>query len=138
MFGSHMKMPIDLVRGKPPTVPPTITSKKFRNYPIKLRQRLWHIHEAVRNSINQAGRKMKYIFDKTANCTDFKSGAKVWLYTPTRVRGKSAKLQKHWSGPWIVVNKINDCVYRIKSEKEPRKIQIVSTARLAPFYSATQ
>ena len=138
MFGSHMKMPIDLVRGKPPTVPPTITSKKFQDYPIQLRQRLWHIHEAVRTSIDQAGRKMKYFFDKTANCTEFEPGAKVWLYTPTQVKGRSSKLQKHWSGPWIVVNKINDCVYRIRSEKEPRKLQLVSPARLAPFHSTTQ
>jgi len=33
MFGSHMKMPIDLVRGKPPTVPPQSPAKSFKIIP---------------------------------------------------------------------------------------------------------
>ena len=63
MFGARMQMPIDLIRGKPPTVPPSITGKRLKDYPLQLRERLWEIHEEVRKSINEIGKQMKYSFD---------------------------------------------------------------------------
>jgi hypothetical protein len=80
---------------------------------------------------------MKTRYDKLANSTGFHEDDKVWLYRPTRKKGKSPKLQFSWEGPYKVVNRINDVVYRV--QKNPRsKMLVVHLDRLAPYYGAAR
>jgi hypothetical protein len=48
------------------------------------------------------------------NCPGYHEGNKVWVYRPTRTKGKSPKLQSSWEGLYKVVAWINDVVYRIQ------------------------
>ena len=48
----------------------------------------------------------------------YRTGDFVWLYTPIKKVGVSPKLQKFWDGPYLVLDRLNDAVYRIqRSEK---------------------
>ena len=38
----------------------------------------------------------------------------MWLYNPQRKKGKSPKLSRPWEGPYVVVERLNDVVYRIQ------------------------
>ncbi|KAJ8946245.1 hypothetical protein NQ318_004614, partial [Aromia moschata] len=61
-----------------------------------------------------------------------KPGDAVWLYAPKRTKGKSPKLQKNWEGPYTIIKKINDLVYRI--QLSPRsKPKVVHLERLAKY-----
>ena len=71
---------------------------------------------------------MKESYDKT--------NQKVWLFTPTRIKGQSPKLQDQWSGPYQIISILNDCVVRIQSLEKPAKLKIVNIDRLAPYYCA--
>jgi len=106
-----MRIPIDLARGEPTHHPPCFQSnKKYQNYPLALRQHLWNIHKEVRQSIHYSARRIKEIYDRTANYTPFEVGQKVWLFTPTGVKGQSPKLLAQRSSPWEILSILNDCV----------------------------
>ena len=70
---------------------------------------------------------MKESYDKTANYIPFEINQKVWLFTPTRIKGQSPKLQDQWSGPYQIISILNDCVVRIQSLEKPAKFKIVKS-----------
>jgi len=75
-------------------------------------------------------------YDQTTNYIPFEIGQKVWVFTPTRVRGRSPKLQSSWTGPWIILSILNDCVVKIQNLENPKKIQVVNVDRLASYHCA--
>ncbi|KAJ8948306.1 hypothetical protein NQ318_020793 [Aromia moschata] len=76
--------------------------------------------------------KMKQRLDTTSTEIAFKPGDAVWLYAPKRTKGKSPKLQSNWEGPYTIIKKINDLVYRI--QLSPRsKPKVVHLERLARY-----
>ena len=44
----------------------------------------------------------------------FEKNDKVWLFTPILSDRKLPKLVTGWSGPWTVIEAINDLMYRIQ------------------------
>jgi hypothetical protein len=41
-------------------------------------------------------------------------GSAVWLHNPHRTKGLCPKLQRNWESPYVVKDKINDVIYRIR------------------------
>ncbi|KAJ8952786.1 hypothetical protein NQ318_008103 [Aromia moschata] len=72
------------------------------------------IHQFAREKLKIHSDKMKQRLDTTSTETAFKPGDAVWLYAPKRTKGKSPKLQSNWEGPYTIIRKINDLVYRIQ------------------------
>ncbi|KAJ8949281.1 hypothetical protein NQ318_022797 [Aromia moschata] len=84
------------------------------DYVSTLRQRMDDIHERVRSNIQGASDRMKETYDINANDGRYQPGNQLW------------------EGPYEVVTRINDVVYRI--QKLPRgKPRVVHFNRLAPF-----
>ncbi|KDR23993.1 hypothetical protein L798_07932, partial [Zootermopsis nevadensis] len=81
--------------------------------------------------------RMKARYDRLANSAGFQEGDRVWLYHPTRTKGKSPKLQTSWEGPYRVVTRINDVVYRIQRHTRAR-MMVVHLDRLAPYSGAAR
>ncbi|KAJ8914068.1 hypothetical protein NQ315_017589 [Exocentrus adspersus] len=103
VFGAELRLPIDLISDRPKE------EEGVDNYLSRLQDRLRLTHTEVRQN-----------------------GEKVWLYNPKRTKGKSPKLQKSWEGPYTVVTRLNDVVYRI--QKNPQaKMKVVHIDRLTPY-----
>ncbi|KAJ8948861.1 hypothetical protein NQ318_013514 [Aromia moschata] len=97
-----------------------------------LRERMDRIHRFAREKLKIHSDKMKQRLDTTSTETAFKPGDAVWLYAPKRTKGKSPKLQSNWKGPYTIIKKINDLVYRI--QLSPRsKPKVVHLERLAKY-----
>ncbi|KAJ8947624.1 hypothetical protein NQ318_002636 [Aromia moschata] len=97
-----------------------------------LRERMDQIHRFAREKLKIHSDKMKQRLDTTSTETAFKPGDAVWLYAPKRTKGKSPKLQSNWEGPYTIIRKINDLVYRI--QLSPRsKPKVVHLERLARY-----
>jgi hypothetical protein len=63
----------------------------------------------------------------------FKTGVKVWLFTPVLDSSTKRKLSNYWSGPWTVEEKLTDLLYRIAPHNEWQtwmKVQVVGIDRL--------
>ncbi|KAJ8961686.1 hypothetical protein NQ318_021285 [Aromia moschata] len=109
--GREMKLPTDLILGRP------LEENQERSLPEfveDLRERLNRIHRFASEKLKMHSDKMKQRLDTTSTETAFKPGDAVWLYAPKRTNGKSPKLQSNWEGPYTIIKKINDLVYRIQ------------------------
>jgi hypothetical protein len=116
MFGRELPLPCDLLFGLPPDkeLPATDYATDTHNY--------------ARQHMKLASDRMKTRYDKLANFAGYHEGDRVWLYRPTRTKGKSPKLQSSWDGPYKVVTRIN-AVYKI--QRNPRSRMVVHLDRLA-------
>ncbi|KAJ8912994.1 hypothetical protein NQ315_002871, partial [Exocentrus adspersus] len=123
---AELRLPIDLISDRPKK------EEGVNNYISHLQDRLKLTHAEVRQKMRIESDRMKTRYDLRANTGGFQVGEKVWLYNPKRTKGKSPKLQKSWEGPYIVVTRLNDVVYRI--QKNPQaKMKIVHIDRLTPY-----
>ncbi|KAJ8974852.1 hypothetical protein NQ317_016687 [Molorchus minor] len=95
------------------------------DYVTTLRRRMDDIHDQVRSNIQSASDRMKETYDIGAQNDGYQSG-------DLRRRGLSPKLQTLWEGPYEVLARINDVVYRIK-KSSGGKPRVVHFNRLTPF-----
>ncbi len=72
---------------------------------------------------------MKRYYDVHSSQDLLSRGDAVWLFNPQRKKGLSPKLMKPWQGPYLVLKRINDLVYR--TQLNPRaKAKIIHRNRL--------
>lgn len=72
---------------------------------------------------------MKERYDLSSHGEILKRGEAVWLFDPKRKKGVTPKLTRNWKGPYTVIKRINDLVYRI--QLGPRtKARVVHRNRL--------
>jgi transposase InsO family protein/predicted aspartyl protease len=126
-FGRELRLPCDLKFGCKP-------GENLANddYVANLRRKMDDIHRRVRVNIERASDRMKDRYDIRAQDGGYQTGDRVWLFDPKRRRGLSPKLQNQWDGPYEIVKRINDVVYRVR--KMPRgKAKVVHFNRLTPY-----
>jgi len=128
LFGRELCLPQDLAFGLPPgDGPDPITAPDFV---VELRRRLTNVHELVRDRLGDVHRYQAHVHDSRAVAVTFKAGDLVWLLVPAIPVGTSAKFSKLWHGPYEVIDRISDVVYRIQTSTSPNKCQIVHVNRL--------
>ena len=120
MLGRETELPVDLMIGKPPCSE-EVTSKV--EYVCKLREKLEDAHEYARYQLLQSARRQKKSYDHRVDENSLEVGEFVWLHNPNKKKGLSPKLQRRWVGPFLIVSKLGDCVYRIqKSQRTNPKV----------------
>ena len=97
----------------------------------KLKDRLRTAHEAARAHSTTAMVTQKRQYDHNVRLVSYQEGEVVWLHCPIRRLGKSFKLTRPWTGPYVIIKSISEVTFRI--QKSPRgKAQIVHADRLKP------
>ena len=135
MFGRSVNLPIDLVIGQPKSN--FIAPEYNTEYVYELSKKLEQVHQFARKHIALSSNTMKRLYDRSTNFHKYNPGDAVWLYNPVRSKGLNPKLQRPWQGPFTVVERINDVIYRIK--KGPRtKPKIVHHDRLKLYAGEQQ
>ena len=61
-----------------------------------------------------ASDRMKLRYDVGTTKAVFSEGDAVWLYNPKRRKGVSPKLTCDWEGPYVVLKRINELLYRVR------------------------
>lgn len=128
IFGREMRLPCDLKFGCRPGERETVGD----DYVGKLRKRMDAIHTSVRQHTRISSDRMKEQYDVRAQDGGYKLEDLVWLYNPKRRRGCSPKLERNWDGPYKVLKKISDVIYRIMKMPNGKR-KIVHYNRLAPY-----
>jgi hypothetical protein len=132
VFGREPRLPCDLLFGAPPDKEQSTT-----DYVADLVERLPNTHHYARRHLRVASDRMKARYFRLANSAGFQEGDRVWLSRLTRTSERSPKLQSAWKGPYKVITRINDVVYRI--QRHPRsRMMVVHLDRLAPYLGATR
>lgn len=127
LLGRELRLPTGLVCGYPPS-----EELATESYPERLREQLQRVHDHNRRALHQASRRMKDRYDLRVTTQQLAVGDAVWLFNPRRRIGRCPKLQSDWEGPYKVVQKIGDVIYKIQ---KPGKVKTVTVHRdrLMPF-----
>ena len=111
MFGREVALPIDLLLGSFP-------DQKHRSsdlpYLHELKEKLKEIHEIAWENLEKSCDRQKRLYDHHANAHSYNVGDSVFLFDPTKKKGISPKLQSRWVGPYLVVGKLSDLLYKIQ------------------------
>ncbi|GBM09383.1 Retrovirus-related Pol polyprotein from transposon 412 [Araneus ventricosus] len=127
LFGRTLRLPCNILLGRPSETP-----SSPNEYKKNLEVRLESVHAFARERIKLASERTKTRYDSTATDHHFKEGDLVWMYNPKRRRGLNPKLQQNWEGPYTVVNKLNDVVYRVQRSPNA-KPKFIHINRPAPY-----
>ncbi|MES9880089.1 MAG: reverse transcriptase domain-containing protein [Sedimenticola sp.] len=128
MFGREMTMPIDLLYGPPPESKEQTECEFVQT----LRNKLANVHASAREKMVKAADKQKKTYDHRLHVNIYKRGDLVWQQNRSK-RAVSPKLQFGWEGPYTVLARLTDLVYRIQknNKSEPR---IVHHNVLKPYH----
>lgn len=111
MFGRELRVPLDILLGRPQA---DLEEQSYLEYAKILRASIATVHDFARDHQQASSQRMKRRYDIRSEPFTFSKGELVWLYNPQRKKGKSPKLRRPWEGPYVVVERLNDVVYRIQ------------------------
>ena len=133
MFGRETTLPVDLLLG--PSDIQTGKNITYASYIHGLRKNLAKSHELAREKLLAASDQQKRQYDIRSNINSYRQGDKVFVFDPSKKKGMSPKLQCRWSGPFEVVEKLSDLLYRVKFTN---KVKVIHHDRLKPCYGHVQ
>jgi hypothetical protein len=119
VFWRELQLPCDLLFVAPPDKEQPTT-----DYLADLVDHLYDIHNYAHQHLKLASDRMKTRYDKLANSVGYQEGDRVSLYQPTCMKGKSPQLRSSWEGPYKIVTRINDVVYRIQKNLRSRMMVV--------------
>ena len=128
MLGREVEVPLDLMIGQPPAEMPT----EVTEYAQVLREKMEKAHDYARQHLAKSAVRQKRYYDHKVKEMLFNRGDMVWLYTPAVKKGHSKKLQRYWTGPFAVVDRLSDTIYRIQKSKAA-KPKVVHRNRLNKY-----
>ncbi|GBM64851.1 hypothetical protein AVEN_157105-1 [Araneus ventricosus] len=126
-FGQTLRLPCDILFGQP-----SDTSSSPNEYFNNLEARLESVHAFARERIKLASERKKTRYDSRDH--HLKEGDQVWMCNPKRRWSLSPKLQQNWEGPYTIVKKLNDVVYRVQRLPNA-KPKVIHINRLAPYWA---
>ena len=129
MYGEEMMLPVDLF-GMPSDS--SQDAELSTDYAQKTRHRLREAHDRAREVLKQAAKRQKRNYDKGIITQPIQVGSFVWLHQEIRKKGRCPKLQFKWDGPYLIVSKLSDVVYRIQKSQQS-KPKVVHYDRLKPY-----
>lgn len=105
IFAKQPTLPIHLILGK---LKSNFNDEYTTEYVEGLKLKLDKIHVWARQNLNLFSKNMKRRYNCQSNAQNYLTGDSMWLYNPTRTKGRCPKLQRPWVGPFTVTHKIND------------------------------
>ena len=129
MFGREVRLPVDLLFS-PPDVDKE--GEGVSDYAQALQERIKRVHRYAREHLNIESERQRQKYDQQLNQRTYDRGDAVWFYNPKRKKKISPCLQRPWEGPYVVLKRISDVVYRI--QKTPQsKPRVIHHDRLRPY-----
>ena len=118
-LGHEVRMPIDLAMGIPPDDSPGSVSAQ--DYLTKLRQDASEAYQLARKHLRASAERRRKAYDVRVRTEEFKVGDWVFYHYPRRFQSRSAKWQKAYTGPYLVVRLIEpvNCVLQKSAKSKP-------------------
>ena len=131
-FGRELRLPNDIIEPIPEEQAPGDQSQ----FALDLKQRLDQAYKSAKAFLSSAHRAQKSYYDRWAKSKSYQTGDLVlWFDNKTR-NGRCMKLNRPWTGPWEIIKKLNDVVYRVRykgRERKGIKRRVVHYNQLKPF-----
>jgi hypothetical protein len=128
MMGRELRVPLDFLMG----IPSKKNYVKKLSYVEKLEESMDIAHSFARKRLRITTDRMKTRYNINATAVTLSVGTPVWLYRPQRKKGLSPNLSKPWVGPYVILKRINDLVYRIQLSNRSKPV-VVHRNRLSEY-----
>ena len=102
------------------------------DHAFQLEQKLLDIHDFAQKHLNISSESMKKRYDVKMHKIPYKVRDSVWYYYPKRKIGFNPKLQRPWKWPMIVVECMNEVLFRIQSGPKLKPL-VVHHDKLKPY-----
>ncbi|KAK3098081.1 hypothetical protein FSP39_015944 [Pinctada imbricata] len=102
------------------------------SYLQDLREKLNKAHVIARKHLQQSANYHKCRYDQKASITPYHPGDYVLYLHEERKEGECSKLHPLYHGPFVVVQRINDLVYRVQMDSQG-KMKVVNYNKLKPY-----
>lgn len=102
-------------------------------YVAELQEAMAKVHELARTKLRKHAAYRKKYYDVKSRLRRMEAGKPVWLHDPTRKPGICSKLANRWKGPYLVVKRLDDLTYLIKTSQR-RPCKAVHIDRLLPYH----
>lgn len=130
MLGRELPMPSYLLVETPEQKGQERTQPGRYDFVEALQNKILEAHAVAREQLKKSHVNQKKQYDRRAIMREWKVGAPVWLFNPTKRVGKSPKLTIFWEEtPYVIVDKVNDVVMKIQKNRKS-KPRIVHVDRL--------
>ncbi|GBL87879.1 hypothetical protein AVEN_192055-1 [Araneus ventricosus] len=93
------------------------------------------LQTSVRERIKLSYKRKKTRYDSRATYHHFKEGYLVRMYNQKRWKGPSPKLGQNWEGPYTVIKKLSNVVYRVQRSPNA-KPKVIHINWLSPYRTA--
>ena len=113
MLGRELQMPLHTVIPTPQLE--NNDGQEAVDYVADLQDTLQEVHAQARRSLGRSAQYQKKQYDhRASDRTSYQPGTLVWYYNHSRRKGRCPKLSSPWTGPYTIVQKIDDVSYRIQ------------------------
>ena len=129
MLGREVNLPLDIMYEK---LPDHIVDQEVE-YITSLKERMEKAHDYARTQLGKNANRQKKYYDIKSSGKTFDTGDLVWLFCPRKKVGISPKLQRFWTGPYLIVEKVGDVLYRIQASKRSNS-KVVHFDRLKAYH----
>ena len=126
IFGEEIKLPVDIATEKV-DIGQSSVPKTQAEYVRKLERSLNEMYDIVRDVTGKLSFRQKRYYDRDVHSTNYDIGDLVRRNQP-KVLKVLAKLNqaRKWTGPWIVVERLSDVLYKIQVSKRSKPVMVHS------------
>ncbi|CAB4020355.1 Hypothetical predicted protein [Paramuricea clavata] len=110
----------------------TESKKSVNMYVEAVRNNLEKAYKDVREQMKVVQKRQREFYNERKSGKPYEKEDRVGLYTPYTRTTKSKKLYQAWFGPYRVVKRLSDSVYRVRLVGG-RKRRVVNFNRLKPY-----
>ena len=125
MLGRETSCPLDIMY----EMPRAIKQVPINQWVWELQEMLENAHRTVRQNTGEAMKRQKTYHDQGLSFETFDAGEKVYVYFPIKRVGCSAKLTSYWRGPYEVIEKMSDVLYKVNCGRL-NNIQVIHCNRM--------
>ncbi|CAN7950792.1 unnamed protein product, partial [Ixodes hexagonus] len=115
LMGRELRLPMEITFGTPVLASHQTTRRDlYSDHTRHLRATLNSVQDFARRNLHLRSESARSRYNRNSSGRPLQPGDKVWLHQPRRTKGRCPKLQPSWEGPYEVVKRLNDVVYRVR------------------------
>ena len=121
LFGRELSIPASILVPSDPEG--TLEAEYASEYVMMLQEKLNAIHKTARDRLEKAGLKQERGYNNRLRYHEYKVGDVVYYCYPVKTRVPKEAFFK-WKGPFVVVEKISNTVYRIQKSLRAKSLVV--------------
>ncbi|CAC5408224.1 unnamed protein product [Mytilus coruscus] len=130
VFSQEMSLPIDIITEQIDEMLPV--PKYASTYIQELEERLKGAHDLARKHLKVSAERQKILYNTNVKRHNYEIGDLVWRNQKKKIPGLKLEIARQWTGPWVVVDKKSDIIFKIQHSKNSGAV-IIHGDNLKPY-----